>query len=542
MSYKSPSLRELTALAEELKKSYKGSNPKRHSFIALYDQLVAQTTRSTDLPPNIMNVLIGALVFELSDIKFGEYKGGSPKKSVGWFYSTGSDLYTTIKSKLNITHANKFGYDERLFYLHEFSKYVDKVYPEEGVQELKSRMKGTSPVWRNKKELKDNIKKALAPVLKQNDERLYSLVHGVPVLNALLKNLQKLEEEYTSDSRNAKNPKRLATINFIKFVIQTYEGMNPNQISWHACVGAVIFALIQVEHEYKVLSPKRSALFRNALKAINADGLDKIAIDDKIKCLRALSAHVTTVRDNPDYFKSSLEQVIQQNTKQKLEYAVVDKEISGIQSKIEQYLLQLDEIKKAPTNTQYAVSTGVSYSIQYAFGPIALQVAKNVVVGGLGIGGFFAAGPVGSAVFSAAGALLFSGVGRLVTMGIMNAVTANIFVWLLEKMGDSIGNATATVVTYPFSASPKGFEEMRAKLKPEDDIAFVNMVNTLLELDSISAADKEHIRNVLGIDKDAKLQPLSSSIPHSAAEIEKQHELMREGYVVTKYPSLANAQ
>jgi hypothetical protein len=535
MSYKSPTLRELTAFAEELRKSYTDSNPKRHSFIALYDQLVAQTTHSTDLPQNIMNVLIGALVFEMSDIKFGEYGGKSPKYQVGWVYSSGSKLYTTIKAKLNISPSNKFGYDERLFYLHEFAKYVDKVYPDEGIQELKSRMKSMTPTWRNKKELKDNIRKALVPVLKENDERLYSLVHGVPVLNALLKNLQKLEDEYNKDSRNATNPKRLATIHFIKFVIQTYQGMNPNQISWHACVGAVIFALIQVEHEYKVLSPTRSALFRAALKAINAESLDKIAIDDKIKCLRALSAHVTTVRDNPVYFKDSVNSVVNNDTKQKLEFAAVDKEINFIQTKIEQYLIQLDEIKKAPSNTQYAVSTGVSYSIQYALGPVALQVAKNAVIGGLGIGGFFAAGPVGSALFSAAGALVFSGVGRLVTTGILNALTANIFVWLLEKMGDSIGNATATVVTYPFAATPKGFEEMRAKLKPEDDIAFVNMVNTLLELESVSASDKEHIRNVLGIDKDAKLKPLKTSIPQSQAEIDRQNALLVDGYVARTY-------
>lgn len=538
MSYKSPSLRELRALAEEMRKSYTDSNPKRLSFIALYDQLIGQTTHTTDLPQNIMNVLVGALVFEMSDIKYGEYNGSSPQYRPGYFYSTGSKLYSFIKSKLNISPSNKFGYDERLFYMHEFAKYVDKVYPDGAVQDLKPLMKSGTPTWRSKKDLKDNIKKALAPVLKENNERLYSLVHGVPVLNALLKNLQKLEDEYNKDSKNAKNPKRVATINFIKFVIQTYQGMNPNQISWHACVGAVIFALIQVEHEYKVLSPTRSALFRAALKAINAESLDKIAIDDKIKCLRALSAHVTTVRDNPDYFKDSLDNVIKNTTQQKLEFAAVDKEISGIQSKIEQYLLQLDEIKKAPSNTQYAVSTGVSYSIQYALGPVALQVAKNAVIGGLGIGGFFAAGPVGSAVFSAAGALLVSGVGRLVTTGILTALTANVFVWLLEKMGDSIGNATASVVTYPFSASPKGFEEMRAKLKPEDDIAFVNMVNTLLEIDTVSTSDKEHIRNVMGIEKDALLRPLQTSLPKSAADVEHQNALLREGYVVKRLVSV----
>lgn len=117
----------------------------------------------------------------------------------------------------------------------------------------------------------------------------------------------------------------------------------------------------------------------------------------------------------------------------------------------------------------------------------------------------------------------------MVTTGIINAVTANLCAWLLEKVGDSVGNATVAVVSYPFSATPKGFEEMRAKLKPEDDIAFVRMVNTMLELDSISATDKEHIRNVLGIDKDAKLQPLVNPVL-SAEDTERKDAIIKEGF------------
>lgn len=289
--------------------------------------------------------------------------------------------------------------------MNEFYKYIDKVYTDENVTELKAKCK-YSPTWKTKQELKDNIRAVQAPVLKKNSDTLYYLVHGVPVLNALLKNLQGLEAEYSQDSKNPKNPKRVATINFIKFIIQTYKDANPNSISWHACVGAAIFALIQVDHEYKVFSAKRSALFRNCLRALNADSLDKISIDDKIKCLRALSGHLTVVTDNPAFYSASLEQVIASSGTQKLEKKQLDKEIKEYQAKIDHYLTQLDAQKIAPSNTAYAASTGISYGVQYVAGPAALAIAKNAIIGGLGVGGFFAAGPIGSALFAGAGQLV----------------------------------------------------------------------------------------------------------------------------------------
>lgn len=533
MAYKGPTLKDLYALAAELKKSYQGTNIKRLSFIALYDQLVSQTMQKTDLPENIINVLIGALIFEMADIKFFEYGGGSAKLRVGRFYNSGSHLYSLIKSKLYITSTNKFGYDERLFYLNQFYKYIDKVYPEEGCLDLHQRMKSPA-TWKTNKELKDNVHKAITPILKKNSDSLHYLVHGVPVLTALLKNLQKLEDEYSHSKSNytAYNPKRLAMINFIKLIIQSYQGKEVNSMSWQVCVGAAIFALMQINNEYRVFDPTRSALYRSCLHAINANNLDDIEIDDRIKCLTLLSSHLIALQENQTEYNALLSKTLDASTIQKIDYTNFANDIKLFQAKLPEYISGLEKIKNTPSTSGYYLSSGVSYFFQYTAGPVVVQTAKNLIVGGISVGGFFAAGPIGSAIFGAAGAMLVSGISRMVGEGILWSVTANMCAWLLEKVGNTLGEVTANVVSYPFSATPKGFEELRMKLKPEDDVVFVNMVNTLLELDDASITDKEkeHIRNVLGLENDEKLVPLSSLYVKSAEELQTENELLCVGY------------
>ncbi|GEM_PF-2666683 len=533
MSYKVPCLKDLRAIADELRK-YSDTNSKRLSFIALYDQLVGQTAETTMIPENIINVLVGALVFEMADIKFGEYNGKSPKKRTSWFlWTVGSDLYTLIKSKLNITKENRFGYDERLFYINEYFKYMEKVYPEDGIEELKQHKKlkdnHKSPSWKTKKELTDHIHTRVNTVLQRNDDVLYALVHGVPILNALLKNLQKLEDEYCQNSSNPKNPKRLETINFIKFVIKSYDGINPEAVSWHACVGVVIIALMRIEKEYRILSPARSTLFKEALHAINQTSLESISIDDRIKCTRSLSAHLTTISENKKYYEATLHKVIEASPNQKLTTDKLDEQMKQFQSRIDRYLFEMDEEKKNPSKTRYAISTGTSYFVQYLGGPVGVKIGKQALLGGLSIGAYLLGGPL-VAVFGVGGKLLFSGLGGLVAEGILDSWSASLFAWLLEKTGNRVGDATAAVITYPFSATPKGIEEMRMKLKPEDDLVFVNMVNTMLEVDLISESDKEKMRNVLGIEKDARLQPLKITVEATAEEKKHQDNVMVYGY------------
>lgn len=589
MSYNGPCLNDLRAFAEELKKTYTDVNSDRLSFIALYDQLVKQTAMDNTLSLEEMNnILRGALVFAMTDIKYREYKGASPKKREGYFWSSGSDLYTAIRAKLLITKKNKFGYDERISYLNDFYKYIDKIYPEgydldlmsksernpkkiylevtteglryevkgldqkiinqtipwdklplnfprnlpqimeskdkylsiilnytskaghtrlQGIDELRTHNKLQSnnikPKWKTKEELRKNVHDTLDPVLKRNTEDLYHLIHGVPVLNALLINVGELEAKYQANSYNPTNPVRLESINCIKFILESYHGMSATDVSWHVISGAVLMALLQINKEYKwFFSPTRSTLYRESLQALNQGDINKITIDDKIKWLRLLSSHIISTSENGNKYDRVLKQVVANTKNQILDTEKLDKQVKDFQSRVELFITELDEEKKTPSFTTNVIKTGTSFAFQQATGQLVIQTANNLLIGEL----------LGTALFGVAGTFFMSSFVRLITQGAITTATAGLFSWLLGKIGDSVGTVTATVVTYPFSAAPKGLEEMRARLKPVDDIAFVRMVNTLLELDIIPDDDKKHIRNFMGLEENEKLQPLKTSI------------------------------
>jgi len=76
--------------------------------------------------------------------------------------------------------------------------------------------------------------------------------------------------------------------------------------------------------------------------------------------------------------------------------------------------------------------------------------------------------------------------------------------------GGICAGAAVGVVSYPFSASKDGLDKLRRKLSPENEKLFREWVNTLLELpsDIVSEQEKDQIRNVLGLEKGARLQPL----------------------------------
>jgi hypothetical protein len=179
----------------------------------------------------------------------------------------------------------------------------------------------------------------------------------------------------------------------------------------------------------------------------------------------------------------------------------------------------------------WAISKTTSYGVFYVAGPTVIRAATEMVVEAINISLLL---KVPVALFSGVGgALLMTDLGRLITTNAISAVSAGLFAWVLAKMGDKVGDATAAVVTYPFSITPKGLEEMRMKLKPDDDLDFVRMVNTILKLDmnhKIPPEDKAHIRNALGLNQDEFLQPLKSSLLKKEEDKEMQAEIRINGF------------
>ncbi len=507
-----PSHAVLCELAAWLTETYIGKSAKRFSFIVLCAQLTKLTKQWDHGLDDETNNLMGSAAFLLTDIKYDEYHGKSPKRIEGRFWSTGSDLYTKTKIKLAITKEAKFGIEQRLYYLHQLDINIKKYYTDEHFKELQNaellRLKKRKLHWTSKEKLLAQINKVIKLTMKNMSDILYSLVHGVPALSALLHNLQNMDGEYQSTSRNPNNPVRIEALFFVKFILQCYQTLHTDLFSWHTYSGVPLIVALAVKKEYRVFSPERSAMYRATMKALNQTKLEDIHIDDQIKWLQCLYAYLIAVTNNKKNYDSIIQEVVKstQESKHKIDKENLEKLVSRYIDKISKCLEQLNTEKITPSTMYTVISQVTNYTVQHLAAPIAVQATKLIVIGGMAVGGYIMGGPIGSAVFGATGTVLISGLSRLVTEQRMNRVAAGIVGWLLERAGSAIGNATATVVIQIFSVTPQSMDELRKMLKPEDDVVFVQMINTLLERDELSVSDKQHVRNVLGLDEGQYLQ------------------------------------
>lgn len=614
MAYKAPALDELIHLAETLNQTYTGTNKKRLALIERYKHLASQASKA---PSDVIaNQMIGALVFIMDDIKFHEYTSGRDPE-VKFFF--GSCLYTEIKKGLKITKQNDFGYDERLFYINEYHKMMNSSYSEE--QWLDYNKNFPHLIWETKKECIDDIEKVLNKIFALNNDKLEGLIHGVPILQPLLNNLQQLEQEYLKVNPIIKNKKRRATLNCVNFLLKSYEGMNPTAQSWHAGVGSAMVAMMQIKDEYHILSPeggflnKGSKLYQECSEAINKE-LKNITPSQKILCIQNLSSYLTTLFNDRSYYQSVLNQMFNamhgwnlylmstpkeddyqnyktldennlylyqeddgkvfyytketqekyylKNDKEEFlnfpenalfdstnenmkkyvnekietesfimtskynhspvyqgkkitledkqnELNELDQQIHHFRNLCDYYLKQLYEKSSSLSFLQRMVSTGMYYATTSAFGSFIFSVSRSLIANTLKIGGCVVTGSVGTALFSLSGVgtiLLATGLTRLLKQGLVEAISASLCVWLLDKIGSTVASTTLAIADFSYSTTPEGFMDMRKKLKPDDDIAFVHFVNTLLELPQVKEEEKNQIRFVLGLKENEKCRPL----------------------------------
>lgn len=534
--------KDLNAADGVLTKSYSKLSPDRLMCMALYYQLRTRLAKESSEKRN--NVLTGALVFYLADIKFREYYGGSPKKGknglLSWLSSSGSEFYYFVKDILEITKLNKFSYDERIFYFHQFYEYMTQEYPEEIFGQLTEyeRIKEASkdqPLvfrWKNNQLLLADIETARLAIVKKNSDILNYLVHGVPVFNVLLQGLETLLEDYKKESANPENPERLKAIYFIKFVVQCTQLSNPTEDSWRAILGAVLTILLELKDEYDwyYMDPNRSALFRALLKLINQTSLDNITKDDRIKWLRAVNEHVIFFSKCETY-DSILKKIFVNSAHQKQEVENLKVVINQKKEKIEQRLSDLNQ-PPSPSWGSWFAQKGATYGSQLVAMPFVFPASKMVISGISTL-----AKTAGSVVFGPTGTVVMSGLGFLIGEGLLDSASAALCAWVLAKIGDKVSNATNDLIVMSFEATPKGMEDMRKKLKPIDDIVFVNMVNTMLEMypikdekgkEYLTVADKERMRKLLGLKEEEKLKPL----PTSLSEIETKEKIRELGYAV----------
>jgi len=551
MTYQRLPLKDLRALAEELDRTYHSvnsnrKNPQRKSFLALYKEIVNATANQTADNEQLVDILTGAALFEMEHIK-SEYSYLSPE---------GSDLYSLLKRKLKITQQNPLKDDERLVYLHKFNKYVQNTLTDENLKNVKESVVQTA--WKTKQDLLKNIHGTLKHLRKRDAERIGSLVHGTPNLIALQKNMQEIRKKYRAarDKHRWKmfqSKKREAMCDISEFIHETcndfyyanyqQDGSAPNRQTvksqtdeCNTRLGLSLSILLEINNEYRLLSPKGgwfnggSELYKELLPILNITELNQLQYDDKIAWLRALEIHIDEVRNDKQYYQNLTEKWKRRGIND------LDKELVKFQDQIRAFRNEQEKEKNLPSRTTRVVTTGLSYATQCGlmYG-ISYAVGQGVTRYALsGVGSAIAAtigGPIGFAIY-AGSTILMTGLSALISNNALSYTTASLFAWVLEKISDNVADAAVGIISYQFSASKEGLDKLRRELSPENERLFREWVNTLLDLpsDIVSEQEKDQIRNVLGLAKDERLQPLP---PTQVGEQEKRRaaELLAKEFI-----------
>lgn len=521
MSYLPVTLKELRSLAEALEQSYTVDNPKRFNHIALLKKLTQITNVNAPayiklkkqlqakgitnpaeleikLNKRISKILLGAAVFVLESLRNECY------------FEPRSTLYNFITRHLKISKINPLHEDDRLVYMNKFYKHQDVLFSDQDLKDVKNvlkedtRKKATAKLnWDSRISLSEDIKYQLTTVRAKDRKRINFLVHASPELIALQKNIKKINEQYKAEVQKrwrlwANNPKRDAMMQFIsavdKHCMEYYGKLKEidqmQKLDCETRKGLLLYALLKIESEYGMLSPGGgyitggSELYKICLEVLNIKGQNSYALDfdDKINWLKALSDHITIMKSDPRY---------QSNT-----------ELDKFKNEIDAFKIRQEDEKREPTYANRIIATGVSLTAQYWMSCAIAAYGMTVAQLGIGALASFIGGPTGTVIYFGGG-MMMSSMGRFVSAGAMTFATAALYTVVLERLGRSIGNTTAGLISYAFTPTKEGFERAINKLSPYEKKAFRAWVNTLLEMpvEVVPEIEKEHIRIALGIEK-----------------------------------------
>lgn len=523
MAYTAPSLSELRKLVEQLEKEYKNTNPQRLSFLTLLKTVIDATAVSQDSIAT--KVILGALILEMGLIEDESY------------FAPRATMYALLKKSLNITKDNQLGDDERLIYTHALYDHINKLFSDNTIQFM--REKQPVFIWKNKDSLLQCIHDRMKAIRKRDTDRIDRLVHARPGVEALRDGTKKLAREYQKMARAQqgswffkRDVRRDELTNFIDLVDKSCDVFYQQNIPADASEqfrrklindecetrrGLLLFALLQISKQYKMLSPEGgwftsgSQLFKETLQILNVDHLEDISPEEKTDLLKALQTHLNLMRENPAEWKAFLDiaakcGIIPLNT---------DKEL--YLDKIQYYKVEQDKQKYDPQGRSGIASTAVGYATQSTTTYALSTGAGSYVVKGMVGAAAMSLGGVPAVAVYAGGTLLISGLSSLVGERIVTAVTTNLYEWLLDKVGASVGSVAAGIVNLSNDVSNETIYALRMKLKPEDEKLFCDWVNTLLELplDIVSEKEKICIRKVLGLDPECMLLPLHEEISTS---------------------------
>ena len=533
MAYKTPLLRDLYGLAEDLKKSYLGNNPHRLSFILLLEQITVMV--QTCPPKKMAKLLMGFIITYGLEGIIASYRFLSPERS---------DMYSLLdKTRLGISKTNPLSNEERLYYLKKAYDFMhENPLPDSFMSMLKERASieekknskwknSQIPVWKNNNELISDIYSQLKQINKRNAEHIAQLVHTTPDLAALRLHIKKLPGHYQAAREERyqwmQSTDREPMIRLIKFMDESCAYIYPAveidklrrlmECEKKARKGLILYVLMDIRTslKYYFVSPKGwlfrsgSDLYKSSLTALNKNDIGEIPYEKRIQWLNGLVELIEDIKKDKEYFE-------QKNIEWKRNGFNLATELDGFQARVVEFR-KMEEFKNMqPSKSTQAISTVTGYMAQSGL----MQVMKR---GGgrylfAGVSSLVTMTGIGGIAAYTGSAIILTGLYTLVNSGKLSNVGAAVVAWMLQSTSHKIGEKTADIITKHYSVSEDGIEELRRSLSPEDELVHRRWVNTLLTLsdDIVPEEDKQHIRNVFALEQGAKLQRLFAPVKDKA--------------------------
>lgn len=545
---------ELEKIADEIERIYilesknveTNPNPNRLSLIALYKYLIYT---SRDLKsPKMADIWAGAVIAILERIRREYYYQYSFNYFLNYVFNVeNSEVFKLFARVLKIDDKHPLTDEDAIRYANKFFQYSTGMFEEDRLIEhmkdtlnpevwkkIKINKEKYDFVWKDKKELVQDLIYTLQTLRNRDSQRIRQLVYATPENDALRKIMAEMSIAYAEATKTEgtgawfkswfKDPSRDPMIRFIDVIdrtsIERYEGNSILQKTEEDTRrGTIAFIVLDI-YRKSTFNPEGgwittgSKLFQLAKPGLGAKTLDEVPIQSRIDWLIKLNEHINAIRKDKKYFNSVVEALKKEKWGSQfgdIKPDLIDSEMMQFQKTIAEVKCDQEELLKQPTRMVRATSTVANYTTQYAtytgtvmLGEYAIKTAAQTIA--------VSTGPIGTVVW-VGGSFLFSGLGTLISNSVLTFTGASIYLWLLSRVGNRAGNLVGSAVgvvqdKLTISGNKDELDELRQNLSQEDEKLFTDWINTLLTLpkEVITDEEKKNIRNVLGLNKDCLLK------------------------------------
>lgn len=455
-----PSLTQLERVALEIRKLYiRADSQKRKQFIETLEWLCIEN-RKLAVPCN--KLLFHYMLCELIFIQEVEYDGGCADFQAGMVYQSGSQLYSILKSELNLTEDLRLM--QKIILLNDMLTDLNAC----SYYTIKERIYSS---------MKEKIIKSMKKVVTHDNQRIDDLIYKMPTFHALRKRLQQIMPNYMQLGASwwYQHANRQLWMALTQLLLSTCKvtSARSEEKATPIFYGLSLFILLEINQELCL----QSALYDEFLITLNKKTLKHISIEDKINWLLALMIHIKEIQEDKNLQKEV--------AAFKAIYPHKLNEIYAYISKHHQALISKRKAGELPT----CVTTSINCATKGCISIAASQLIKEYVTTLPSLLARSTLGPLGFLMYGAIGFVLIER-GASFGVNFLKAQTIN-------KISNKVASLTTGALTCVFSTL---FHSKAQSVPVEEDLYDI-WCETLLVLPNEILAEekKKHLRYALDI-------------------------------------------